>query len=100
MLNHMRELRKKLIPVPGHPEELTKIEKIFNKLKPRLESRDAHLRCFLYVKKLQKETAEELYAARFALGWKIREELQDAGILSAQDGENSGVAISSKEMIT
>lgn len=94
MLDHMRELQKRLIPLPGHTEELAKIEQIFNELKPQLECGGARLRCLLDVeKKLRKETAEEHFAAGFALGWEIREELQDAGILSAQAGEDPGIVI-------
>ena len=89
MLNHMRQLQKSLLPVPDHAEELARIEQIFNELKPRLECGGARLHCLLDVeKKLRKETAEEQFAAGFALGWKIREELQNAGILSAHDGED------------
>lgn len=95
MLDHMRELQKRFIPVPGHAEELAKIEQIFHELKPQLECGGARLRCLLDVeKKLREETAEEHFAAGFALGWKIREELQDAGILSPQDGEDPGIVIS------
>lgn len=95
MLDHMRELQKRFIPVPGHAEELTKSEQIFHELKPQLECGGARLRCLLDVeKKLRKETAEEHFAAGFALGWKIREELQDAGVLSVQDGEDPGIVIS------
>lgn len=91
MLKHMRELQQQLIPVPDHTEELTKIEQIFNELKPKLECGGARLRCLLDVeKKLREETAEENFAAGFALGWEIRKELQVAGILSAHDRENSG----------
>lgn len=95
MLDHMRELQKRFIPVSGHAEELAKIEQIFHELKPQLECGGARLRCLLDVeKKLREETAEEHFAAGFALGWKVREELQDAGILSAQDGEDPGIVIS------
>ena len=94
MLDHMRELQKRFIPLPDHAEELAKIEQIFHELKPQLECGGARLRCLLDVeKKLREETAEEQFAAGFALGWKIRKELQDAGILSAQDGGDPGIAI-------
>ncbi len=33
MLDHMRELQKGMIPMPGHAEEQAKIEQIFNELK-------------------------------------------------------------------
>ncbi len=95
MLKYMRELQKGLIPTPDHAEELAKIEQIFNELKPKLECGGARLRCLLDVeKKLREETAEEHFAAGFALGWEIRRELQDAGVLSAHDGEDSGIVIS------
>ncbi len=95
MLNHMRELQKRFTPIPDHAEELAKIEQIFNELKPKLECGGARLRCLLDVeKKLREETAKEHFAAGFALGWEIRKELQDAGVLSAHDGENSGTVIS------
>ncbi len=95
MLEHMRELQKGLIPTPDHAEELAKIEQIFNELKPKLECGGARLRCLLDVeKKLREETAEENFATGFALGWKIRKELQDAGILSAHGGEGPGTVIS------
>ncbi len=95
MLNHMRELQKGLIPTPSHAEELAKIEQIFNELKPKLECGGARLRCLLDVeKKLREKTAEENFAAGFALGWEIRKELQDAGVLSTHSGEDSGTVIS------
>ncbi len=94
MLNHMRELQKRFIPLPDHAGELAKIEQIFNELKPKLECGGARLLCLLDVeKKLRKETAEEHFAAGFILGWEIREELQAAGILSAHAGEEPGMAI-------
>lgn len=94
MLNHMRELQERFIPIPDHAGELTQIEQIFNELKPKLECGGAHLCCLLDVeKKLRKETAEEHFAAGFLLGWEIRAELQDAGVLSTHDGEESGIAI-------
>lgn len=94
MLNHMRELQKRFIPIPDHAGELAQIEQIFNELKPKLECGGARLRCLLDVeKKLRKETAEEHFAAGFILGWEIRAELQDAGVLSAHDGEESGISI-------
>ncbi len=95
MLNHMRELQKKSFATPNHTEELAKIKQIFNELKPKLECGGACLRCLLDVeKKLREETAEEIFAAGFALGWEIRKELQDAGVLSAHSGEDSGTVIS------
>ncbi len=95
MLKHMRELQKGLIPTPDHAEELAKIEQIFNELKPKLECGGARLRCLLDIeKKLREETAEENFTAGFALGWEIRKELQDAGALSMNDGENPGTVIS------
>ncbi len=95
MLTHMRELQRQSIPTPGHAEELAKIEQIFNELKPKLECNGARLRCLLDVeKKLREETAEENFAAGFALGWEIRKELQDAGVLSTVCGEDSGTVIS------
>ncbi len=98
MLNHMRELQKGFTPTPDHAEELAKIEQIFNELKPKLECGGARLRCLLDVeKKLREETAEENFAAGFALGWKIRKELQDAGVFFAHEGENSGTVISGGE---
>lgn len=98
MLNHMRELQKRFIPIPDHAGELAQIEQIFNELKPKLECGGTHLRCLLDVeKKLRKETAEEHFAAGFLLGWEIREELQDAGILSAHDREYPGVVTSERE---
>ncbi len=94
MLKHMRELQKGLIPTPDHAEELAKIEQIFNELKPKLECGGARLRCLLDIeKKLREETAEENFTAGFALGWEIRKELQDAGVLSALGGEDSGTVI-------
>ena len=95
MLDHMKELQKKFIPLPGHTEELAKIEQIFHELKPQLECSGARLRCLLDAeKRLREETAEEHFAAGFALGWEIRRELQDAGILSAHDGVDPGFVIS------
>ncbi len=95
MLKHMRELQKKFLTTPDHAEELAKIEQIFNELKPKLECGGARLLCLLDVeKKLREETAEENFAAGFALGWEIRKELQDAGVLSAHDGEGPGTVIS------
>lgn len=98
MLNHMRELQKGLMPTPDHAEELAKIEQIFNELKPKLECGGARLRCLMDVeRKLREETAEENFVAGFALGWEIRKELQDAGVLSTHGGENSGIVISGEE---
>ncbi len=95
MLNHTRKLQKGLIPIPNHTEELAKIEQIFNELKPKLGCGGARLRCLLDIeKKLREEVAEENFAAGFALGWEIRKELQDAGVLSALGGEDSGTVIS------
>ncbi len=97
MLKYMRDLQKGMIPMPDHTEELAKIEQIFNELKPNLECNGARLRCLLDTeKKLREEVAEENFAAGFALGWEIRKELQDAGILSTHDGEDSGIVISSE----
>ncbi len=97
MLDHMRKLQERFLPIPDHAEELTKIEQIFNELKPYLECGGARLRCLLDVeKKLREDVAEENFAAGLALGWEIRKELQDAGILSAHDGEGSGISISSE----
>ncbi len=97
MLNHMRELQRGLIPTPDHTEELAKIEQIFNELKPKLECGGARLRCLLDVEqKLREEVAEENFAAGFALGWEIRKELQDAGVLSMNEGENPGTVISER----
>ncbi len=93
MLKYMRELQKGMIPMPDHAEEQAKIEQIFNELKPNLECNGARLRCLLDIeKKLREELAEENFAAGFALGWEIRKELQDAGVLSAHGGEGSGVS--------
>ncbi len=98
MLNHMRELQKKFIPAPDHAEELAKIEQIFNELKPRLEYGGARLRCLLDIeKKLREETAEENFTAGFALGWEVRKELQDAGVLSTENGEYPGAVISERQ---
>ncbi len=95
MLKHMRELQKRLIPTPDHAGELAKIKQIFHELKPQLECGGARLRCLLDVeKKLREDVAEENFAAGFALGWKIRKELQDAGVLSMDEGEDSGIVIS------
>jgi len=95
MLNHMRKLQKEFFPVPNHTENLAKIEQIFNELKPKLECGGARLRCLLDTeKKLREKVAEENFAAGFALGWEIRKELQDAGVLSAHDGEDSGTVTS------
>ncbi len=97
MLKHMRELQKGLIPTSDHAEELSKIEQIFNELKPKLECSGARLRCLLDIeKKLREEVAEENFAAGFTLGWIIRKELQDAGVLSAHGGENSGTVTSER----
>ncbi len=97
MLKYMRELQKGMIPMPDHTEELAKIEQIFNELKPNLECGGARLRCLLDIeKKLRKDVAEENFTAGFALGWEIRKELQDAGILSAHNGEDTGIFISSE----
>ncbi len=94
MLKHMKELQKKFLATPDHAEELAKIKQIFNELKPKLECGGARLRCLLDVeKKLREKTAEENFAAGFALGWEIRKELQDAGVLSALGGEDSGTVI-------
>ncbi len=95
MLNHMRELQKGLILTPDHAEELAKIEQMFNELKPKLECGGARLRCLLDIeKKLREEMVEEHFAAGFAMGWEIRKELQDAGVLSAHSGEDSSTVIS------
>ncbi len=81
--------------MPDHAEELAKIEQIFNELKPKLDCGGARLRCLLDVEKnLREEVAEENFAAGFALGWEIRKELQNAGVLSAVSEENSGTVIS------
>ncbi len=97
MLKHMRELQKGLIPTPNHTEEQAKIEQIFNALKPLLECSGARLRCLLDIeKKLREEVAEEKFAAGFTLGWEIRKELQDAGVLSAHGGEDSGTVTSER----
>ncbi len=94
MLKYMRELQREFIPTPDHIEELAKIEQIFNELKPKLECGGARLHCLLNIeKKLREEVAEEHFAAGFALGWEIRKELQDAGVLSAHDGESLGTTI-------
>jgi len=95
MLKHMRKLQKKFLATPDHTEELAKIGQIFNELKPKLECGGARLRCLLDTeKKLREEVAEDNFAAGFALGWEIRKELQDAGVLSTHDGEDSGTVIS------
>ncbi len=93
MLDHMRELQKGMISMPDHAGEQIKIEQIFNELKPYLECGGARLRCLLDIEeKLREEVSEENFIAGFALGWEIRKELQDAGVLSAHDGEGSGVS--------
>jgi len=95
MLKHMRELQRGLIPTPDHADELAKIEQIFNELKPKLECGGARLRCLLDVeKKLREEVAEEKFTAGFTLGREIRRELQDAGVLSTEGRENSGIVVS------
>ncbi len=95
MLEHMRELQKGSIPTPDHAEKLAKIEQISNELKPKLECGGARLCCLLDVeKKLREVVAEEHFTAGFALGWKIRKELQDVGVLSTENGEHSGTVIS------
>ncbi len=97
MLKHMRELQKRFLLTPDHTEELAKIEQIFNELKFQLECNGARLRCLLDIeKKLREEVAEENFAAGFALGWEIREELQDTGVLSTHAGEDSGTVISER----
>ncbi len=94
MLKHMRDLQKIFIPIPDHANEMAKIEQIFNELKPKLECNGARLHCLLNIeKKLREATAEEHFAAGFALGWQIRTELQDAGVLSAQGGDDSGTVM-------
>ncbi len=94
MLQRMRELQKKFLATPDHAEELAKIDQIFNELKPKLECGGARLRCLLDIeKKLREEVAEENFTAGFALGWEIRKELQDAGVLSAHNGEDPGIVI-------
>ncbi len=98
MLKHMRELQEKFLATPDHTEELAKIEQIFNELKPKLDCGGTRLRCLLDVEKtLREETAEEHFAAGFALGWEIRKELQDAGVLSKHSGEGPGTVISEGE---
>jgi len=85
------------LPAPDHTEELAKIEQIFNELKPALECNGARLRCLLDTeKKLRETVTEENFAAGFALGWEIRKELQDAGVLSAHREENSGTVTSER----
>ncbi len=55
------------------------------------------LHCLLNIeKKLREEVVEENFAAGFALGWEIRKELQDAGVLSIENGEHSGTVISER----
>jgi len=82
MLDHMRKLQKRFVPTPDHTREQSKIEQIFNELKPQLECGGARLRCLLDIeKKLRAEVAEENFAAGLALGWEIRKELQDARVL-------------------
>ncbi len=91
----MRELQRKFLTTPDHTEELAKIEQIFNELKPKLECGGARLRCLLDIeKKLREEVTEENFVAGFALGWEIRKELQDAGVLSTHSEEDSGTVIS------
>ncbi len=94
MLKYMRELQKGMIPMPDHAGEQAKIEPIFTELKPNLECNGARLRCLLDTeKKLREGVAEENFTAGFALGWEIRKELQDAGVLSTENGEHPGVVI-------
>ncbi len=84
--------------MPNHAEQLAKIEQIFNELKPKLDCGGARLRCLLDTeKKLREEVAEENFAAGFALGWEIRKELQDAGVLSTENEEHSGSVISERK---
>ncbi len=98
MLKHMRELQKKFLATPDHTEELAKIEQVFNELKPKLDCGGARLRCLLDIeKKLREEVAEENFTAGFALGWEIRKELQNAGVLPTENGEHPGTVISGGE---
>lgn len=98
MLKHMRELQNRVIPMPDHSGELVKIKQIFNELKPELECNGARLHCLLNLEKqLREEIAEEHFAAGFALGWNIRKELQNAGVLSASGGEDSGIVMSERK---
>jgi len=58
MLSNMKELQERILLVPNHVEEQTKIEQVFNELKSNLECGGARLRCLLDVeKKLREETA-------------------------------------------
>ncbi len=93
MLKYLRKLQKGMIPMPDHTGEQAKIEQIFNELQPNLECNGARLRCLLDVeKKLREEVSEENFIAGFALGWEIRKELQDAGVLSTHGGEGSSIS--------
>ncbi len=73
MLDYMKELQKRFLPVSDHAEEMAKIEQIFNEPKPNHEFGGVRLRCLLDIeKKLREDVAEENFAAGFALRWAIR----------------------------
>ena len=83
MLGYMRELQKVCFPMPNHSKEMQEIRSIHKELKGRLKFGErARLQCLVdKMTALQKIVADDNFTAGFEMGWHIRDEFQDAGII-------------------
>lgn len=94
MLKYMRALQTCCFPLPSRKRELREVEQIHNELNQRLSRGErARLQCLMdQTESLRKLMMEDHFAAGVALGWHLREELQQEGILSTEqtEGESCG----------
>ena len=91
MLDDMRALQKKCFPTPDRKKETQDIKNIHQELKGRLRFGErARLQCLVdKMTALRKLETDDSFAAGFEMGWRVRGDLQTAGIVcSAREGSD------------
>ena len=86
MLEYMKLLQEKCFPMPDRSMESQEVKDIHKELKARLSFGErARLQCLMdKTDALRKLVADDNFAAGFELGWRVRKELQNAGIVPSR----------------
>ena len=89
MLEYMKLLQEKCFRMSDRSMDTQEIKNIRQELKERLKFGErARLQCLMdKADALRKLVADDNFAAWFELGWRVRKELQDAGIVPTRAGE-------------
>ena len=89
MLEYMKLLQETCFPMPDRSSESQEVKDIHQELKERLRFGErARLQCLMdKTEALRRLVADDNFAAGFELGWRVRKELQDAGIVPTRAGE-------------